>query len=306
MYRFLLLFYFVLLSNAYAKTAEEIIKETQLANINTLLIFTSQDSISSGTYRFINVGISMDIYHIPFIYHFKSTKAYNYFLVGNVGYSRTYLSKNSVPLEGVVLDYNSEVRTYTAGLGGGVRYNISDELGILGGIELIYSRSGNSIKTSDTNIQATVGDIFNKNYNDNLTYKFFTLAEYSTNICDFKPYVSLGFKLYQTKSSTDTNSLRTFTTQSSATTVTLGIETPAIYRYDVNYVTLEGYFNSNYIAGDVARTVKFDSYETLGITSYLYTPDYPKYIKRFFIDLNTVRSSGLEGYNIGLGFSLDF
>lgn len=306
MLRILGLFYLIFVLNGYAKTVEEILQETHLANINTILIFTSQDSISSGTYHFTKVGISMDIYHLPFTYHFKSNKNYNYFLVGNVGYSRTYLSNDSVPLDSIVFDYNSEIKTYTAGIGGGIRYNITKDFAVLTGMELIYSRSGSSIKTSNTNITSSAKNLFNKNYTDNFTYKFFTLAEYQTEICDFKPYASLGYRLYQTKSSLNVDSARTFTTQSSATTLTLGIETPMLYKNNVNYLTLEGYFNTNYIGGDVAKTVKFDSYETVGFFTYWYTPDQPKSIKRFFIDMNTVRSKGLEGYNVGVGFSADF
>lgn len=306
MLRLFILFCFVLTVNSYAKTIEQIAQETYLSNINTILIFTSQDSISSGTYRFTKVNITMDIYHLPFIYHIKSTKRYNSFLVGNLGYSKVYLSKDSVPIDGITLDYDSEIKTYTAGIGGGIRYNITKNIGILGGMEIIYSRSGSDIKTSNTDITSSVENIFNKNYTDNYTYKFFTLAEYNTTVQEFKPYASLGYKLYQTKSNLDLDSAHTFTTQSSVTTLTLGVESPKLYRYNANYLTLEGYFKSNYIAGDIAKTIKFDSYETAGFVTYWYTPDYPKSIKRFFIDINTVRSIGLEGYNVGIGFSANF
>ncbi len=306
MLRCFLLCSFVFACNLFAKTPEEILQETHLANINAILIFTSQDAISSGTYRFSNIGASIDIYHIPFTYHFKSTHDYNYFLVGNAGYSRAYLTNTSTPYNGTILAYNSDLRTYTAGLGGGIRYKFNNDTAILGGMEIIYSRSGNNIKTDKDSVNSAVGNLFNKNYNDNITYKFFALAEYRPTIYDFKPYISMGYKLYQTKSSIDVDSLRSFSTQSNVTTFTIGTETAKLYSFDEKYITLEGYFNSNYLGGDIQKSVEFDNYETFGIITYLYTPETPKFAKRFFVEANTVRSRGLEGYNIGVGFSADF
>ena len=306
MFRFTFLCFVLLTCKLFSKTAEEIIQDTHLANINAILIFTSQDTVSSGTYRFTNIDASMDIYHIPFIYNFKSTHNYNYFLVGNAGYSRAYLTKNSTPYNGIILDYNSDLRTYTAGLGAGIRYNFDKKLAFLGGMEIIYSRSTSSIKTDKDTINNAVGSFFNKNYNENITYKFFTLAEYRPTIHDFKPYISAGYRLYQTKSSIDVDSLRSFSTQSNVTTITLGAETPKLYKFDDKYITLECYFNNNYLGGDIQKSMEFSNYETLGAIAYLYTPDYPKFAKRFFVELSTVRSRGLEGYNAGIGFSADF
>lgn len=306
MFRFSLLLFFLLTCKLFAKTAEEIVQETHLANINAILIFTSQDAVTSGTYRFSNVGATMDVYHIPFTYNFSSTHDYNYFLVGNAGYSRAYISDPSSPYNGGTLDYNSDLRTYTVGLGGGVRYKVNTDLSILGAMEIIYSRSGNTIKTDHEDLNVAVTNLFNQNSNENITYKFFALAEYKTDIYNFKPYASLGYKLYQTKSSIDYDSLRSFSTQSNVTTFTLGVETPKLYKLDEKYVTLEGYFNSNYLGGDIQKSVEFDGYETYGMIAYLYTPQTPKFAKRFFIELSTVRSRGLEGYNTGIGFSADF
>lgn len=289
-----------------AKTPQEIVQETNLANINAILIFTSQDALTSGTYRFINIGASIDIYHIPFTYHFKSTDTHNFFIVGNAGYSKASINDPSSIYNGGLLNYESDLRTYTAGFGGGLRYQLKEDLEVLGGMEIIYSRSGNNIKTSKDTLNNAVSNLFNKNNNENITYKFFALAKYSPDLYKFKPYATLGYKLYQTKSSIDYDSLRSFSTQSSVTTLTLGIETPKLYHWDEKYLTLEGYFNSNYLGGDVQKSVEFDGYETLGGVLYLYTPKSPTFAKRFFLELSTVRSRGLEGYNAGLGFSANF
>ena len=288
-----------------AQTAEKLAEEAHLASINALLIFTSQDSLTSGIYRFVNISANMEVYHLPFTYHFKSDKRYNYFIVGNVGYSRSYLTSNVTPPAGTTLTYENHIRTYTAGIGGGLRYKTSESTSILGGLEVIYSRSGSSLQTNDTHIDDTLKDLFNQDYSDNITYKFFTLAEYRPEDYKFKPYASVAFKLYQTKSSINVDSLRTFTTQSNVTTLTFGAETPKLFGFDEKYLTLEGYINGNYLGGDVAKAAKFDSYETFGAVTYLYTPGY-KYAKRFFVEISTVRSYGLEGYNFGVGFTARF
>ena len=300
--------FFVLLfciSTLFAETSQEIVQKTNLANINSILIFTSQDAISSGTYNFTSIGATMDIYHIPFIYQFNSKKDYNFFILGNVGYSRSYIS-NDADYNGTLLNYNTDLRTYTAGIGGGIRYKITSSASLLGGMEFIYSRSGYSIKTPHDSVNAAFNNLFAGNDNENITYKFFTLYEYRPQIYDFKPYFTFGYKLYQTKASINYDSLKSFTTQSSVTTATIGVESPKLYRFDEDYVTLESYFNNNYLGGDIQKSVLFDNYATLGIIGYLYTPTTPSFAKRFFIELSTVRSRGLEGYNAGVGFSANF
>ena len=171
---------------------------------------------------------------------------------------------------------------------------------------IIASRQNKTPGCRIVECQQVFNDVLDAHYSDNLSYAFFTVAEYRPTTYKFKPYVSLSYKLFQTKSSYQLQALRTFTTQSNVTTLTTGAETPALFHHNKNYLTLEGYFNSNYLGGDVEKTVEFYNYQTFGITSYWYTPEYPKYIKRFYINLDTVRSNGLEGYNIGVGFTTQF
>ena len=59
-------------SFTYAKTVGEIAEEAHIANINTLLIFTSGEGLNSGLYHFSNVGVDMEIYNLPFTYHIES------------------------------------------------------------------------------------------------------------------------------------------------------------------------------------------------------------------------------------------
>ncbi|NOQ32320.1 MAG: hypothetical protein GQ570_14515 [Helicobacteraceae bacterium] len=280
-------------------------EKAHLANINALLIFTSQDGINSGHYHFSEVGVDMDVYHLPFKYHFKSDTSLSYFVVGNVGYSSTYVSHDIVIPPDSPLNYDNYMRTYTAGLGGGLSYEISDDLHVLAGVEFIYSRSGASVREPDSDIGREIEDIFNKNYNDNTTYKYFSSIEYRPTHYKYKPYTSLSFKYYQTSSTFDFDLSSAFSTHSNVTTFALGLETPKLLAYEKNYLTIEGYTRANYLYGDVERAVKFKYYGSVGAVAYLYTPDI-SWAQRFFIETNTIRSSGLEGYNLSLGFSVDF
>ncbi len=171
---------------------------------------------------------------------------------------------------------------------------------------MIYSRSGASVKQPDDDIGNAIEDFFNKNYNDNISYKFFTDVEYRPDSYAFKPYAKISFKLYETKSTFDFNDLASFKSQSNVTTLSLGAETPKLLQSNENYLTLEGYINGNYLGGQVTHSTKIDAYGSFGVVAYWYTPGDPAWAERFFLEVSSVRSEGLEGYNVGIGFTVDF
>ena len=284
----------------------ELAKKAHLASINTLLIFTSQEGLNSGHYNFNNAGVKMEVYHLPFIYHLESHTDVNYFIVGNVGYSRVYLLDNIEIPGGVRLNYDNHIQTYTAGIGGGARYKLTPELAILGGFEIIYSASGVSVKEPKNDFGQVIKDLFNKNYTQNISYELLAGLEYKKQIHEFKPYVSLTYKMYDTKSTFDFKELAKIETQSSIITATLGIESPKLLEYGRNYVTTEAYGNANLLYGTVRDVVKFKEFYTIGGVLYYYTPKKPWWASRFFLELSAARSDGLEGYNVGIGFTVDF
>ena len=146
---------------------QDTINKINNATVNALLIFTSQEGLNSGLYHFTNteVDVDMEIYHLPFTYHFKADENINYFLVGNVGYSRTYLAGEVQDLpNSSVLNYLNHIQTYTAGIGGGIRYEFKKDLFISGGVEIIYSRAGASVQKPNGEIGDTIEDFFNSNY----------------------------------------------------------------------------------------------------------------------------------------------
>ena len=281
---------------------KELGREAFEANINTLLIFTSQDGLNTGRYHFKSIGTNMDVMHLPFLYHLHSDKPYNWFVLGNVGYSRVYLRE---PGQKRLLTYDEHVQTYTAGLGGGVRYRFDDTFSLLGGMELIYSRAGISVKPKDT-VGGAIEDFFNANYNDNLTYKFMARAKYEKYYNGYHPYCIVDLDTYDTKSSFTFKSLTDIHSQSSVLTLSGGIESPPLSRFGMNYLTLEGYYHYSHLFGSIEDIVKFSSYNTLGCVVYYYTPRTPSFASRFFFELSSVFSSGLEGYNLGIGFTVDF
>lgn len=291
----------------YSSTIEDVAKKVHLANINTLLIFTSQDSLNTGRYNFTNVGVDMDIYNLPFTYDLDSSNdTIDYFIVGNIGYSRVFISKNIIIPPDTRLNHENHTRTYIGGIGGGIRYKASSELNFSGGIEFIYSKSGTSVSQPDDSIGDAIKDFFNQEYNDNISYKLFATAQYRPIYKNFKPYAKLDYKLYQTKSSFSFDELTTFHTDSTVVSLALGAETDKLLSYDENYLTLEGYVNASYLHGKAKEVVEFDLYTSVGAVAYLYTLNHIAWIERFFFEINTVRADGLNGYNIGVGFSINY
>lgn len=293
----------------FAQTPEETAQKAYLANINTLLIFTSESGLSSGKYRFTKPGVEMQTYTLPFRYHLEPfDENMNIFISGGVGYSITRLdTQTQTQLSGSIIEltHDNKLQTYTAGLGTGLRYKSEWGIDFLGGIGLLYSRVGTSVNPNDE-VGDAIKDFFDSEYNDNLTYKFLLSAEYHKEVEGFKPYVKFDFKLYETKADFTFDVLAGFTTQSDVTTLSIGVETPTIAKYEEEYLTLEGYVKGNYLHGDIRDVVKFERYINLGAVAYWNTPKTPTWARRFYTEVSTVRADGLEGYNIGVGFTLDY
>ncbi len=307
------LFFFILLFPLLLKaevttlsSADEVAKAAHMANINALLIFTSQDGLNTGLFHFTKVDVDMEIYNLPFRYHFDSDSRLNYFLVGNVGYSRVFTSRDFILPPSTELSADSHLQTYTAGIGLGVRYKLREDLKLMGGLELIYSRSGVNVKQADENVVSPIEDFFDNNYNDNVSYKLFIESTYKPELEYLKPYFKFGYKFYDTKSDFSSEKLTAFSTQSSVLWGTVGAETEELYRNGYGYLTLEGYLSGNFLQGDVVKSIGFDNYSKVGGVLYSYLDGGPLWIKRLFFEVSTINADGLEGYNIGLGFTIDY
>lgn len=284
----------------------DVAENTHLANINALLIFTSQDGLNTGLFHFTDLGVDMEIYNLPLKYQFQSDSKINYFLVGNIGYSRTFATKEIILPPNSNLNYDNHLRTYTAGLGLGIRYKYTDELRFSGGLELIYSRSGASVKQPDDDIGEAIEDFFNKNYNDNISYKFFVESVYKPKLESINPYFKFGYKFYDTKSDFTFEDFSSFKTQSSVVSLSSGFESNELYRYETSYLTLEAYLNAYYLNGAVEKSVHFNKYAKVGAVVYWYLEDGPLWMERLFFEVSTINADGLDGYNYGVGFSLKY
>ena len=305
---FLLLFSLTLFAQSRVfPSTNAAVEDAHLANINALLIFTSQNGLNTGLFQFTKVGVDMQIYNLPFRYHYASNTKLNYFLVGNVGYSSVTTTKKILSSQNNnSLDTDTQLQTYTGGLGLGARYRFRDDLSVLGGLELIYSRSGVSIKSSNSNLTTPVGDFFSNNYNDNISYKLLLESTYQPKMRLVEPYFTLGYRFYDTKSDFSYKRLASFNSQSGVFSASMGLQTDSLYRLRNNYLTLEGYLNANYLQGEVVNSIQFDNYYKVGGIAYWYLDDDPFWIKRLFTEVSTTTGDGIEGYNFGLGFSLSY
>jgi len=307
---FIFLFFTLFNVNLFASNVGDAIKKINVTTINTLLIFTSQKGLNSGSYTFTNTpsDVDMKIYHLPFSYTFKSDSNLHYFVVGNVGYSRVGLSETGKAYEeGLIINSNNDIQTYTMGLGGGISYDIYKNLKIAGGLEFIYSRAGVSISNTRGDIADIIDDLFDDNYSENLTYKFFTALKYEQEIAGYKPYSSLEFSLYDTKSTFSLDDVASFESQSKVLSLNIGCESPKLYSYsNENYLTLKAYIEGHLLSGVVKDIAKVSKYGSFGGVIYWYTDDAPWWASRFFVELNRVKGDGIHGYNIGAGFTVDF
>lgn len=293
----------------FAQTPEETAQKVYLANINTLLIFTSESGLSSGFYRFTNAQFKMQTYTLPFTHHFDSVaEDVNWFINGGVGYSITRLDTQTTQKSAtgdIELTHDNKLQTYTAGIGGGLRYQSESGIDFLGSFGMIYSRVGTSVRPKD-DIGGAIEDFFDRNYNHNISYKLLVSAEYEKTIHDYRLYTKAAFKSYETKADFSLDVLSGFKTQSDVSSVALGIETPALLSYEQNYMSLETYLKVNYLHGDIQDVVRLNRYMNLGAVAYWYTPNTPSWARRFYAEVSTVRAEGLEGYNFGIGFSMEY
>lgn len=306
------LFVIALLLNpqwSLADPVEEAATKAYLANINTLLVFTSESGLNSGYYHFTEAGFNMKSYTLPLSYHFKSENDnVNWFISGGMGYSITRLtSKLKIPKNNtdITLHHDNKLQTYAAGVGGGLRYTDPWGIGWSAGYGFIYTRVHTSIKPND-DIGEAIKDFFDGEYNDNLSLKFSIAGEYEKQFYDFRTYAGLRNSNFNTKSDFTLNALTSINSSSNLTSLVIGGETPALLHYNNNNLSLESYFKANYLHGDIVDVVQFKTYMNIGAVAYWNTPNMPFLIRRFYTELSTVLADGLEGYNIGIGISFDY
>lgn len=299
-------FLFTLLFSISLLISSEIeLVEVSKANINSILIFSSQEGLNSGIYHFKKTGITLHTYHLPLKYNFPSDTKWNYFINGDLSFSRAYVDEHTLEPVTTEIAKGTSIDTYIGGIGGGVRYTYGYGLSATCGFEVLYSRVG--VKLGQTDVQGTVRNVFDNSFKENITYKFKSTLNYATVVNDFNIFADIQYRLYETKSDFTLNKqLKDFRTESSVISFSTGFETPKVLHLGTNYVTLEGRVHEHFLYGSVAATTAVDRYTSMSGALYLYVPENFEYIKRFFIEVSSSQSEALEAYNVGIGFNVNF
>ena len=313
MHIFLALILLFSLSNA-TSIKDQLTQDAYLATVNAAIVFTSQDGLSSGVYRFTNLNTQMTMYNLPLTFHFgKVTENANFFMMTDAGYS-DMRHDGKVEDNASLLHYYNRMQTYVVGLGGGIRYTLAGHSSLLFGGELLYSRIGISAREDRLINDDTVTNFFDSDFNANISYKLLAEYIYKRTIKKHEIYTKFNYKLYKTLSefkvsdvlSDIVGDIGSLQSQTSVASVMLGYETAPIFGYHEMDFTLEPYVKANYIWGDLANVAKINGYGTLGVSAYWNTPETSYYIYRYFIEPSVSKGYGLEGLNLSVGFSLDF
>lgn len=312
----IVILFFLLFSSIKAKTLEEqLTQDAYLATVNAAIVFTSQDGLSSGIYRFTKINTTMQMYNLPLNYQFDPlTENTNLFMLFDLAYSDTRRDTNVLDDNGTLLHLDNRMQTYVGGIGVGLRYRATAHSDLSFAGELLYSRVGLTVRPEEDLDGSSVENFFSDDFNDNFSYKLLAEYDYHRNYREYQIYGRLNYKLYKTLSKFhltdlandivgDITSLRS---QTSVASLMMGFETDSLYNYGDMSLTLEPYVKGNYIWGDLAEVASIGSYATAGVSVYWNTPEKRAYIYRYFIEPSVSRGDGLAGLNLSLGFSLDF
>jgi hypothetical protein len=289
----------------------DLLKKVYQININSLMIFTSQDMLSSGRYKFGD-----DVMHItnfPFIYHFKPYNRYfNFYVNGSAGYSKKDhpVDLNKVfGVEGLPDDY-VKYDTYALKIGGGIHVTAGWDIEMLFGASIIYTHIKNrydyNSPESETVLKPIFDNAFANQHNDNFSYELFMQYGYFPNFHDWRPFVLLEYHYFDTKSDFSIESLGNYKTQSSTAKLKAGVRTPdfaTIYNVPLGAGM---YTEGNALRGDLDTILGFSSYGAIGLSIYVGTKFYTDLIDEFSIEYSEIDGDGISGHNIGVGFDFAF
>ncbi len=317
MKRVLLTVYLLFSSLALNADDADDLKKIALGNVNALVILTSQDMLTSGSYTFAS-GAKMRVYNFPMYYHFDPLfDRFNLFVNGSAGYSAL---KKDVDW-GVTPVDKMEYKTVALRLGGGVRYDSDYDIDILGGFNFIYSRIQNSYNYNSIEsekVKPLFDSVFANQTSNAYTYEMFLKIGYYPNWAEWQPYVEWGNNYFDTKTNLTTEELISFKSSSVGTVLKMGFETPQFVHMYKTGLSTEFYLAGNAFAGDVRDTLGFDGYGSAAaiLHLYLYNGFYgdlddtlynvPSIVNRVDLMVESVEGDGISGYNIGFSAGFDF
>jgi len=287
-----------------ADDTHERLKSAYHSGVDALMIFTSQDIMSGGSYSFDD-DTTLSIYTLPYVHHFDSDSSlYNFFVKFGLGYShyKEYMDFD-------VFDTSDTMRmdTYAVRLGGGVRFKTEYDIDFLVSASLIYSHTAGDYtynsEESEELLKPLIDDIVNSS-NDNYTYEVSIGAKYHTTVKKYQPYIDVEMSCFDTKTSLDISSnLVDFNSQSSFFKIKGGVISPVLFTILSDPTKMEGYIQEVFLHGEVADSFYVDNYTMLGTTFHIDVTGDTSYISELYIDFNIVRGTNIQGMNFGLGAS---
>ena len=291
----------LMLSQAQADLRSEF-ENVYIRSANTLLFFTSENIISSGSYEFGSKDETLDTTFFPLTYHFKNdSNLYNFYVNGSIGYSK-YEEKN-IDVRGSSDEI--DIKTYALKLGGGVRFNILKDTDLLIGGAYIYSKVNSDYKTpqpldpSDP-IDRALDYVFNSD-NDFNTLEFVSSIGYHPTINNYKPYARADIRYFDTE--IDDPYATISNTTSTISKLKIGVITPPVTSIKGLPLKLEFYASDVLVNGDMKDALDTDNFYVLGTTFHLGTTSALKYVSDVSFDINIVRGDNLDGFNFGFGLS---
>ena len=269
---------------------------------NTLLFFTSENIISSGSYEFGSDDSTLDTKFFPATYQFESNSDfYNFYVNGSIGYSKyreTNIDVNRNSLDTI------KIKTYALKLGGGIRLNLLKDTDMMMGGSYIYSKVNSDYITekplATTPIDRALDYVFNSS-NTFDTLEWFTSIGYHPTINEYKPYVRGDIRYFDTKINDTFATISD--TASTISKLKIGVITPPVTSIAGLPLKLEFYASDVFIYGDMRDALETNNFYVLGTTFHLGTTTLNKWVSDVSFDVNIVRGDNLDGFNFGFGLS---
>ena len=291
----------LILSQANADLLNEA-ENAYVKGVNSILFFTSEDIISSGSYEFSSENETLDTHFFPVTYHFDSdSDFYNFYVNGSIGYSK--YKENYLEFRGSLDEI--KIRTYALKLGGGVRMNILKDTDMMVGASYLYSKVNSDYHTSkplssSDPVDRAVDYVFNSD-NDYNTFEFVTSLGYHPTINEYEPYIRGDIRYFDTEID-DVYATITNTT-AVISKLKVGVITPEVTNIAGLPLKLEFYASEVFVGGDMDDAMELDNFFVAGTTFHLGTTSLNDWVSEVSFDVNIVRGDNLDGFNWGFGFS---
>jgi len=291
----------LILSQGHADLLSEA-ENAYVKGVNSILFFTSEDIISSGSYEFSSEDETLDTHFFPLTYHFDSdSDFYNFYVNGSIGYSK-YKVKN-LDFRGSIDEI--QIRTYALKLGGGVRMNILEDTDMMVGASYIYSKVNSDYRTpqplnASDPVDRAIDYVFNSEDDFN-TLEFVTSLGYHPTINEYEPYIRGDIRYFDTK--IDDQYATITDTSAVISKLKIGVITPPVTSIVGLPLKLEFYAAEVFIGGDMDEAMDTDNFFVAGTTFHLGTTTLNDWVSEVSFDVNIVRGDNLDGFNWGFGFS---